>query len=719
MRTKQHFGWRLVAVIGVLALLAAACETAADDTTTTTTTTVPEGPPPTEPPPPEGFAEACPEDPYAGVTTPEIVVTPREIGPGAGVEPVELPGNRLGSYSTGIFQANTTSNFWQYMDPLSTVWNAYVLSPTKPSLYGIMLPGLEVKADLAASDELPLPEADGDGFSVTVEMRTDAVWSDGEPITAHDVVFTAETVRDFKLGGNWLASYQWVDPEVPDRLGLTAVEAIDDFTVKFTWNQRPGLPIWPHGPGVAPVMASHHWGGVVEEARGTEDPRAFLYSADAAAETDVSGGTTVFAQREEGSFTRMVANDNYYDAGAEFSSGGAEWTGGPWFDEMVYRQYGDQSAAVLALRAGEVDFLFNPLGMLRGLLDQVIGDPSLSAITNPTNGFRYLGFNLRRAPMCWKGFRDALAFIIDKEFMANSVLQGVAFPLYATVPEGNTFWYNPEVAAEFAGSIRTLELDTRHDGEPFVNLVPRVDDEGEPVLDDEGEQIIDEVPRTATGAEARLHAAVAALKAEGFTWEVEPDFAANAIVPGQGIMHGGLLVKPLTIIGPGPGYDPLRSTYAVWIADWLNGLGFNARAHNTDFDTLVDAVFVPDANRNLDFDLFLLGWSLGNPALPTYHESFWAGKNETIATDGNNNTGFDHPAFNELVELFNASSTLDEAYAIMWEMERILFEYKPYILLFDTGIIEFYRTANVAYPFTETLSGLQFVSGLPGGVQAR
>jgi peptide/nickel transport system substrate-binding protein len=330
-----------------------------------------------------------------------------------------------------------------------------------------------------------------------------------------------------------------------------------------------------------------------------------------------------------------------------------------------------------------------------------------------------MGFNLRAAPMCWKGFRDATAFMIDKEFMANSVLQGVAFPLYAAVPEGNSAWYNEEVAAEFAASVRTFELDTRHDGEPFVTLVGRVDDDGEPVLDDDGEQIFDEEPRVATGAEARLHAAVAALKADGFTWEGnEPDFGANAIIPGSGVMHGGLPVKPIEIIAPGPGYDPLRSTYAVWITGWLSDLGFNVRAFNTDFNTLVDAVFVP-IDGDLEFDMFLLGWSLGDPAMPTFHESFWAGKNDTLVNDGNNNTGFNHPGFNYLVEAYNAATSLDEAYAIMWEMERILFEYKPYILLFDTGIIEFYRSASVAYPFTDTLSGLQFVSGLPGGVQGR
>jgi peptide/nickel transport system substrate-binding protein len=708
--------WRFVVVIAALALVAAACGDDVGTTTTTqatgeTTTTT------TEAPPPGGYATECPDDPYAGAdANPTYEVVAREIEEGAGPEFEDLPGTSLGTYSTGIFTANTTVNYWAYLDTLSTVWNAYVLAGTKPSLYGTNFPGFELDYDLAAEAALVEVDADGDPLSVTVPMRTDAVWSDGTPITAHDIVFTAETVRDLELGGNWLSAYAWAGDD-PSILGLTNVEAIDDNTVKFTWNMSPGLAVWPYGPGVSPVMPQHVWGDIVDAAAATEDPRAELYANDAS--TDVSGGTKIFGQREEGAFTLMNANPNYYDSGRVIESAGGSYTVGPFFDQMVFTQYGDQSAAVLALRAGEVDFLFNPLGMQRGLMDQVIADPNLTSIVNNTNGFRYMGFNLREAPMCWQGFRDATAFMIDKEFMANSVLQGVAFPLYAAVPEGNTSWYNEEIASEFAASVANFELETRHDGEPFVTLVGRVDDDGEPVLDDDGEQIFDEEPRVATGAEARLHAAVAALKADGFTWEGnEPDFENAAIVPGSGVMHGGLPVKPLEIIAPGPGYDPLRSTYAVWITGWLSDLGFNVRAFNTDFNTLVDAVFVP-IDGVLEYDMFLLGWSLGDPALPTFHESFWAGKNDTLVNDGNNNTGFNHPGFNNLVEAFNAATSLDEAYAIMWEMERILFEYKPYILLFDTGIIEFYRSSTVAYPFTETLSGLQFIGGAQSIVQGR
>jgi peptide/nickel transport system substrate-binding protein len=201
-----------------------------------------------------------------------------------------------------------------------------------------------------------------------------------------------------------------------------------------------------------PIMPEHFWGPVVDEASGAEDPRTELISASGAEAP--SCGPTVFADRQEGSFAASTANDNYHDAGAERTSGDASWTEGPYASEFQYPLYGGQEAAVLALANGEVDLLLNPLGMQRGFQDQVAENTDLTAIVNPTNGFRFMAFNHSRAPMSDSAFRDALTALIDKEFVTEQLLQGVAFPLYVILPEGNTAWYNEEAANELRRGVR-------------------------------------------------------------------------------------------------------------------------------------------------------------------------------------------------------------------------------------------------------------------------
>ena len=123
----------------------------------------------------------------------------------------------------------------------------------------------------------------------------------------------------------------------------------------------------------------------------------------------------------------------------------ARWTAGPHAAAAIYSVYDTQDAAILALRDAEVDFMLNPLGLQRGLQSTVIEAGDLDVIANSPNGFRYVAFNTRRFPGSEPSFRQAIACIIDKEFMATNVLQGVATPLNSLIPPGNTYWANPDV----------------------------------------------------------------------------------------------------------------------------------------------------------------------------------------------------------------------------------------------------------------------------------
>jgi len=623
---------------------------------------------------------ACPADPEPDpVAVPDPVDD--EIEPDEPL-PVTFP------YETGIFEDMESNSYWAYFDPASTVWTGYVLGSTKCSLYSISAPANVVVPDLATEDFQPAVE-EADGWVVEVPIYEDAVWSDGEPLTAHDFVFTFETVRDLELGGNWYGYWH------PDR--IISVEAPDDHTVRIVFEEQPGLAVWPNDVGVSGiVMPEHVWGDTVAAATAADD----LFAADGA--DDVSCGPTIFEQWEPGAFVAVVPNDSWHGIGGEFTvyedgsvhfrnpntgvdgifgEGAGEgdivtqYTVGPYMEDQTFTLYGTQDAAVLALRDGEVDYLYNPLGLERGLQDPVLEDPELSVVTNPAYGIRYMAFNFEREPMDDPAFRRALATMIDRDFMAEGVLGGVAFPLYTAMPPGNLAWYDPEVGDALAAQYRDLANEFE-----------------------------------------RLDAAVEILRDAGWTWEVEPGYTTDDdgnpqdIVPGEGIiMPNGEPMPSVSVLTPGAGYDPLRATYGVWIERWAQELGMPLRAQLTGFDTIVQRVFVADPT---DFDIYILGWSLGNPAMPTFYESFF----KTDA--GNNPLGYSNPEYDEAVDRFMAATELEEAYSIVWnELEPMLDQDLPYVNLFDTPILEFYRSGAIEYPFEDTIGGLQFWDGFPSLVQ--
>ena len=83
--------------------------------------------------------------------------------------------------------------------------------------------------------EVPSKENGGlaaDGKSVTYKLKQGVKWSDGQPFTADDVVFTWQYVTDKETGAVSLGIYQ----------GISSIDKVDDYTVKV--NFKDVTPGW-------------------------------------------------------------------------------------------------------------------------------------------------------------------------------------------------------------------------------------------------------------------------------------------------------------------------------------------------------------------------------------------------------------------------------------------------------------------------------------------
>ncbi|MFN3346670.1 MAG: ABC transporter substrate-binding protein, partial [Candidatus Bipolaricaulaceae bacterium] len=288
--------------------------------------------------------------------------------------------------------------------------------------------------------------------------------------------------------------------------------------------------------------------------------------------------------------------------------------------------------------------------------------------------FRYMAFNMRREPMNYKAFRAAIATLIDREYVAESVFQGVITPMYSAVPESNPFWHNPDIVVYGKGL---------------------------------------------THAE-RVAEAVRILKEAGFSWDAEP----KVINPGTrneaviGVLPDGTEVPEpkgfklpdgrycpeLELLAPSAGYDPLRATFALYIEQWCRELAIPVKANLTGFNVIVNKVWAPEG---FNFDIYILGWSLGNPAFPDYLYYFWHSSQDV--PDGFNTPGYRNPEFDRLAEAFLRAKSVEEARPLVFRMQELLAEDVPYVILFDTPIKEAFRADMIEFPYTEVLGGIQFV----------
>ena len=586
-------------------------------------------------------------------------------------------------YKIGISEDLTTTNFWAYLGPDGTIWNQYVLGGSKPSLYTYTSQTFDWVPSLASDFPTALLEETVDGQSLwttEVPIKQGVMWSDGNEVTAEDFAFTANTAIELVLTGNWPGI---VDPEY-----FHHAEALGPYVLKIYFHKKPGLARWQFGLAFMPIFPKAYWEPVVAEAKQAgelPEQQKVLYAH--VPEGEPTGGPFGFSKWEKGAFAEKSRNDDYYFRGTtstqyengayvetkpgayEFSAFGdpsgevaLQTTEGPNASSAIYSVYGSQDATVLALKKGDIDFMLNPIGLSKGLLEQLEGAEGLDTIENSSDGVRYLGFNFRRQPMDNKAFRQAVATLIDKEFLTQTVLQGVAIPVYAMVPSGNAAWYNPNVPQIGKGLSRA----------------------------------------------ERVAQAVDLLKEAGFTWEVEPQVSEDGRFveqQGEGLkMPNGEPIPEITVLAPSPGYDPLRSTFAIWIERWLTEVGIPVRADLTGFNLIVEKVF-----NQQDFDMWILGWGL--TLYPDYLEAFFHSRYSDL--EQFNPGGYYNPEFDQLADDMVAETELERAQDLVFELQAVLADDLPYVTLFTTPIVETYRSDSIEFPYTQNLGGLQKVGGIP------
>ena len=256
-------------------------------------------------------------------------------------------------------------------------------------------------------------EVSDDGMTYTFHLAEGVQWHDGEPFSSADVKFTFEEIL-FNFHSRTKSGLSDI---------VESIETPDENTVVFNFS-APYAPLLQRlNSTEAPILPQHIYADVA-------DPQAADENL-----TPIGTGPFILTDYRIDDTIRMERNENYFKAGL------------PHLDEVIFRVIPDQNTQLLALEAGEVDFIWRVPG---SEIERLGSDENIdlySLNSGPGGGFCLpsLTFNLEREIFQDIRVRQAIAHAVDRNQILDQVIFGQGKVATGPINSQMAFAYTDDV----------------------------------------------------------------------------------------------------------------------------------------------------------------------------------------------------------------------------------------------------------------------------------
>lgn len=254
----------------------------------------------------------------------------------------------------------------------------------------------------------------------TFHLREGVKWHDGAPLTAEDVVFTFDRIRDPEEGATTL----------PDFKNVTEVVALDPSTVRVTLSAPDAFFADRLSLGGNEILPSHILSGFAR----LDDAREFK------TEKPIGTGPFKMGRMQPGSFYEVVANEDYFQ-------------GRPNLDSIIFRVVPDGNTRVTQLLSGELNLIEAEAAQLP-MLER---NQKLVVDAFDSLGYRLFAWNFLNPLFEDVRVREAMMHGVDRRSILQTVAPGLGYvgdtylpTAISWIPQADVEFreYDPELAKQ-------------------------------------------------------------------------------------------------------------------------------------------------------------------------------------------------------------------------------------------------------------------------------
>jgi peptide/nickel transport system substrate-binding protein len=260
-----------------------------------------------------------------------------------------------------------------------------------------------------------------DTLTVNLTLRKDMKWSDGQPLTIDDAVFSL-------VAPGFSDKAPMYKPFVSN---IASVEATgpDTLTIKL---KRPDAAFLVSSLSKLNLAPKHVWQPIFDDLK--EKPQT---AESIQEEHPVSSGPFRIVRASLNQEIVLEANPDHWSH--------------PTIRRWIMRIMPNVEASMGALKSGEINFLSDYTGDPELLKDLAKSSPDIEVSEALDIGFKFIAYNERRPPFDNLAFRQALSAVIDRRLLAEDAWGGAAEPANSWISPALGVWHDKGIVDRVPG----------------------------------------------------------------------------------------------------------------------------------------------------------------------------------------------------------------------------------------------------------------------------